>query len=244
MGLNTDYRVKTFGRISKTIFKNKEFTVKHVICPIKYGKTNNDTKTSPIVPSVFINEYEDKFSKDKINAINIDTDKECFISFTPGFKVQDPSMQSVVKPNNIYANVLEKDFYKLLKSLNLCKDWLLEEKYEHLFTKDEKGNTIDVSDKTICTAVRLTSEINLIFRPVVIFQDINYQGIVIYINEELLGRVIGEQFLQLHRVLKEIMDNFYNVSLSLWNFAFNATYNTKDNKFNNNAPSEVRESIF
>lgn len=204
------------SRFTKLIYKNDDLTCKHVVNISNY--VNDETSQNKLVKV-----------KNKSNLTVYDiTDKKTFV-ITKGLSLFTDdhiniSANIIMKDifnnkTNPYCQIFSENFPQFLSMLNSGEKWMCDKEYEKLFKFDASGNTVGLSDTKIASSANLRRGWVYI-KPSVIFVDENpggIQGIFMKSNTGILGNFKGEEFLCFVNYMREIMNNFYNSSLNLYN---------------------------
>ncbi|MGL4949638.1 MAG: hypothetical protein ACRC5M_04590 [Anaeroplasmataceae bacterium] len=203
------------NKFTKIFFKSDEMTVKHVVSIVNY-KSDEKIKSN-------VYEYEicDRRTRDVRKAYAISTYDSIAISNNNFNKFNTPSISNGESVKNVvggYATIYPKDFNKMLTSIDVALDWLCKPEYEKLFTVDASGNTVGITDNKEATIARFRFGW-IMFKPAVVFDKngIGYQGVYIKSDKGIIGSLTGNEFMEFSTYMKEIMNNFYQASLELYN---------------------------
>jgi hypothetical protein len=211
--------VSRIGKISKVVCKpSLELSVKHVIQVGKYvGKKNDSGITQNIrLDSIYVYDYTDKKINEKLTGI-VYSSTDDHILLTNDTKSVDKDIEKLTQ-SNAYSLIYPKHFYQTLKTLDKVMKWLTDSEYENLFTVDQNGKTVGVSNNKIFLTVQMMYNKFLLFAPKVVYDkdENSHQGIMIKSETGILGSLTGEEFSLFYIALKELMNNFYGLSLQLF----------------------------
>lgn len=216
--------IDKIAKFSKTFFKAGEFTAKHVVDLTNFSTSikPQDREQQANRSAVFTYDVSDKLTHEFKKGVLLST-KDCILlansnkgSFNINGDVNFESTTGLKGSSFVYID--PKDFDKVRESLNTCVSWLCDEEYEKLFTVDANGNTVGVSNNNEVTISRFRNGW-LMFKPAVVFDKngAGYQGIYIKCDRGILGSLTGTEFKEFSNYMNEIMNNFYQCSLSLYN---------------------------
>ena len=208
------------GKFSKTFYRLGDFTAKHVINITNYSQNNNkEVSRNPI----FVYDVFDKRINENKTNICVPTSSDSIV-LSNNSKSQNNTkavssnegMSSKMK--NGYCIITPKDFDKVIDALDKCVSWLCDEEYEKLFTVDASGNTVGVTENNEVALARFKQGW-IMFKPAVIFDQngAGYQGIYIKSDRGVLASLTGSEFKEFYNYMKEIINNFYQCSLALYN---------------------------
>ena len=208
------------NKFSKTYFKVDDFTAKHVVSLANYGIDNKgkDVTRSP----VYVYDVSDKRTHEIKKALSINTNDTIVLSNNNQNSIKIPSKSSKEGTENLkgggFIYITPQDFDKVLECLEKCVSWLCDEEYASLFTVDANGNTVGVTENHEVTVAR-SKQGWLMFKPGVIFDKngAGYQGIYIKCDRGVLTSLTGSEFKEFYNYTKEIMTNFYQSGLALYN---------------------------
>jgi len=200
-----------YSKFSKTVYKHwtEMFAVKHIV-QTKISENKNQYETS------FIYSYsitDNKTKKEKRGAS---------LSFSDHILLTE-ERQTI---NNAYFILTQNLFSKFLESLKIAVSWLKDSKYENLFTVNQEGAYIGVTNNKVSTTVR-NGKYWLMFVPAVVAdsEGVTYQGIQIKCDNGVLFNATADEFINLSLLMKGLIENFYQVSLLLFNACILAVNN-------------------
>lgn len=203
--------LEDINRFTKTFFKSFDFVAKHNISlsnyaevDSNYGSGKKEISKSP----VFTYDITDKRVHETKKGVLL-TSKD-YITLS--------GVNKSLNKDGVFVNIYPGDFNKVLEILDTAMDWLCKEEYEKLFLTDQNGNTVGVADNNEVVIARFRYSW-LMMKPAVVFdlKGVGYQGIFIKTENGVLGSLTGSEFSEFHKYMKEILTNFYQASLSLYN---------------------------
>jgi hypothetical protein len=212
--------IDDYGRITKSIIKPiNSLDIRHMINLGNY----RDIPDKGICGSL-IYEYDFTDKRTRLTKKGISIFSEDAIVFNASRKLLDEN-----EPKNGFFYLYPKYFVSFLDMLTEGKKWLVESEYAKLFTVDQEGKTVGLTDEKIMRIVR-SGNFYIMIKPSVIVDTYNvtYQGIQLKSDNGLLGNLTGEEYLAMEKALKEVCNNFYQCSLSLFNLGL-TLLNTKSN---------------
>lgn len=212
--------IDKIAKFSKTFFKAGAFSAKHVVDITNYaisGGSDTNSKRGPL----YIYDVSDRSTREIKKGVTLSSRDNIILSnnnkntFNISGEASGESFSSLKSSAFVYID--PKDFDKVKESLNSCISWLCDQEYEKLFTLDASGNTVGVSKNDEVSISRFKNGW-IMFKPAVIF-DVNgagYQGIYLKCDRGILGSLTGTEFKEFSNYMFELMNNFYQCSLSLY----------------------------
>lgn len=208
------------NKFSKTYFKVSDFAAKHVISLANYGFDNKQKEVSR--GPIYVYDVSDKRTREMKKALSISTTDTIILSNNAQNAINVPSKSAKEGNEKLkgggFVFLTPQDFDKVLECLEKCVSWLCDEEYASLFTVDASGNTVGVTENNEVAIARFKQGW-LMFKPAVIFDKngAGYQGIYIKCDRGVLTSLTGTEFKEFYNYTKEIMTNFYQSGLALYN---------------------------
>jgi hypothetical protein len=192
----------------------------------KYIQAQDENKTVRHTNPIYIYEMTDKLGYKLISAsLTTPIENDC-ISITNDIKAIDQDKK--INKISTYTYINPANFYQINKALDKALKWLVDNEYEKLYSRDNNNKVIGITDDKILELVKMKYNKYLLFKPAVTFdKDGNsYQGIQLKCDGGILGDMNGEEFLIFYTYMKELLNNFYSLSLQLFNSCITALNNT------------------
>lgn len=211
--------IDKFAKFTKTYYKLGDFSAKHVINITNYT-TVNGNKESAKSP-IYVYDTFDKRIMQPRKGLSLSVTEDC-ITLANNAKVQPPVSSSNEKVNNKtksgFVYIIPRDFDLVLDAMDKCVSWLCDPEWEKLYTVDASGNTVGVAENNEVAICRFRHGW-LLFKPAVIFDKngAGYQGIFMKTDRGVLASLTGSEFKEFYNYTKELMNNFYQCGLALYN---------------------------
>lgn len=200
-------KLSDIDRFSKTFYKSGTFSAKHIVRIsryVDYDDPNNKLIKSKQASNLFLYDINDK---------------KLFIT-KKGLSIYSDDVITLSNSSDKggYCTLNQIHFAKLLSMFEKGENWLCDEEYEKLFKIDSEGNTVGVSEEKAAELVKLDFNSWLMIKPAVIFEgNIGIQSIYFKSDRGVIATLKGEEYLSFIAYCRELMNNFYNCSLSLYN---------------------------
>ena len=212
--------INKINKFMKTYFKVGDFSAKHVISLANYGLDNKQKEVSR--GPVYVYDVSDKRTREIKKALSITTSDSIILANNNHNTISIPSKSSKEGTEKLkgggFIYITPQDFDKFLECLEKCVSWLCDDEYASLFTIDASGNTVGVTENNEVAIARFKQGW-IMFKPAVIFDKngAGYQGIYIKCDRGVLTSLTGSEFKEFYNYSKEIMNNFYQSGLALYN---------------------------
>lgn len=208
------------GKFSKTFYKLGDFTAKHVINITNYSSSRDDTKKEVSRNPIYVYDVFDKRINESKTCYSLPYSSDSIVLANNAKEVQTSVVANKEgeSQKNGYCFITPRDFDKVMDALDKCVSWLCDEEYEKLFTVDTAGNTVGVTENNEVALARFRQGW-IMFKPAVIFDQngAGYQGIYVKSDRGVLASLTGSEFKEFYNYMKEIINNFYQCGLALYN---------------------------
>lgn len=212
--------IDKISKFSKTYYKLGDFSAKHIINLTNYSPIDGGKKEVGRSP-VFVYDTFDKRIMENKKGIAISITEDC-IMLSNNSKSQQPIVSNnenvTNKTKSGFVYIVPRDFDKVLDAMDRCVSWLCDTEWEKLYTVDAAGNTVGVAENNEVALCRFRHGW-LMFKPAVIYDKngAGYQGIFIKTDRGVLASLTGTEFKEFYNYTKELMTNFYQCGLALYN---------------------------
>lgn len=211
--------LEDISRFTKNVYKYENISLKHVIGLTNYTK-DKDGKEKYKSP-VYEFDLLDKKIREVRKTLTFTTSDFLMLGANNPDKFNKTNTPVLtnnkdIKPSG-YLNIQPEMFRKVKQTLSIGVDWLVKDEFAKLFTVDTQGNTVGLSDNNTAAIARFPLSW-LMIKPAVIFiKEVGYQGIYFKSDKGIIGSMPGEEYITFTNTICNIMDNFYQASLELYN---------------------------
>lgn len=200
-------KIEDVSRFSKTVYRYNDFSVKHTVNVINYTtdlKTKKEIYKSPV------------YTYDIMDKKIMESRKGITFSFSDSIILANNEKNPVSKVSP-FISIRPEMFRQIKNILDLGVDWLVKDEYAKYYTVDVQGNTTGISNSKVVSIERFPLSW-LMIKPAVLFiKEVGYQGIYLKCDRGILGTLPAEEYIAFVRYMKELMNNFYGLSLQLYN---------------------------